>query len=116
MNDHEQGKLMRSVLMVALAGLLVIAPAFSTANAAPPVPDTVTWEAGIEYSNPADEHLQLNLAHPKSGTGPFPAILCIHGGGFRAGKRESYDALCIRLAGTVLALWRSPAGRDSRPA
>ena len=25
-------------------------------------------------------------------------MLCIHGGGFRAGKRESYDALCIKLA------------------
>src|SRR5208282_6631328 len=29
---------------------------------------------------------------------PFPAIVCIHGGGFRAGKRESYDSQCIRLA------------------
>ena len=25
-------------------------------------------------------------------------MLCIHGGGFRAGKRESYDALCVKLA------------------
>ncbi len=24
--------------------------------------------------------------------------MCIHGGGFRAGKRDSYDALCIKLA------------------
>ena len=24
--------------------------------------------------------------------------MCIHGGGFRAGKRESYDALCLKLA------------------
>src|SRR6185369_11139495 len=30
--------------------------------------------------------------------GPLPAILCIHEGGFRAGKRESYDSQCIRLA------------------
>jgi acetyl esterase/lipase len=58
----------------------------------------VIWEAGIEYSNPDDEHLQLNLARPKAGDGPFPTVLCIHGGGFRAGKRESYDALCVKLA------------------
>ncbi len=62
------------------------------------VPDSVTWQPGIEYSNPDDQHLQLNLASPKTGDGPFPTVLCIHGGGFRAGKRESYDALCIKLA------------------
>ena len=67
-------------------------------HAAPTVPDSVTWEEGIEYSNPDDTHLQLNLARPKSGNGPFPTVLCIHGGGFRAGKRESYDALCVKLA------------------
>ena len=68
------------------------------ADAQVKVPDTVTWQTGIEYSNPDDQHLQLNLASPKTGDGPFPTVLCIHGGGFRAGKRESYDALCIKLA------------------
>jgi acetyl esterase/lipase len=29
--------------------------------------------------------LQLNLARPKASQGPRPAVLCIHGGGFRAG-------------------------------
>lgn len=66
--------------------------------AAPPVPEGVVWEEAIEYSNPAGTPLHVNLARPKSGEGPFPAVLCIHGGGFRAGKRESYDALCLRLA------------------
>src|SRR5262249_33848932 len=60
--------------------------------------DDVTFETGIEYTNPEGQHLQLNMARPKKGEGPYPAILCIHGGGFRAGKRESYDAQCIRLA------------------
>jgi acetyl esterase/lipase len=40
----------------------------------------------------------LNMARPKHGDGPFPAVICIHGGGFRAGKREGNDAQCIRLA------------------
>lgn len=70
----------------------------TTAIAAPNVPDSVIWEEGIEYTNPDDQHLQLNLARPKTGEGPFPAIICIHGGGFRAGKRDGYDNLCIRLA------------------
>lgn len=82
--------------LVALLGLLVVIN--TAAEAAPQVPDSVIWEAGIEYSNPDDEHLQLNIARPKTGDGPFPTVLCIHGGGFRAGKRESYDALCVKLA------------------
>src|SRR5205807_5908700 len=45
-----------------------------------------------------DQHLQLNLARPKAGNGLMPAVLCIHGGGFRAGHRDGYNALCLKLA------------------
>jgi acetyl esterase/lipase len=62
------------------------------------VPDNVLFERDIEYSNPDGQHLQLNLARPKNVSGPTPAILCIHGGGFRAGTREGYNALCVKLA------------------
>jgi acetyl esterase/lipase len=62
------------------------------------IPADVAFESGIEYANPDRQHLKLDIARPKAGDGPFPAILCIHGGGFRAGNRESYDGLCIRLA------------------
>ncbi len=62
------------------------------------VPENVLFEANIEYANPDDQHLQLDMARPKSGDGPFPAIVCIHGGGFRAGTRQGYDGLCPRLA------------------
>lgn len=62
------------------------------------VPDSVVFERGVEFSNPDNQHLQLNIARPKEGTGPFPAVLCIHGGGFRAGTREGYDRMCIALA------------------
>jgi acetyl esterase/lipase len=63
-----------------------------------PVPEGVVWETGIEYANPDDEHLQLNLARPARGPGPFPAVLCIHGGGLCRGRRESCDKLCMNLA------------------
>lgn len=79
------------------ACLLIVAVTTST-SAAPPIPEGVLFETGIEYSNADDQHLQLNIARPKTGNGPFPVVLCIHGGGFRAGKRESYDALCVKLA------------------
>ena len=58
----------------------------------------IVCEAGIEYSNPDGQHLQLNLARPKETTGKKPAVLCIHGGGFRGGKRDRWDGLCRKLA------------------
>ena len=62
------------------------------------VPDSVVFERNVEYANPDNQHLQLNLARPKNGTGPFPVVVCIHGGGFRAGSREGYNELCLTLA------------------
>jgi acetyl esterase/lipase len=92
--------LMTSPAKRLLTGLLIVLTMTSSLRAQAPaqVPDTVIVEKGIEYANPDDQHLQLNLARPKTGDGPFPAIVCIHGGGFRAGKRESYDGLIVRLA------------------
>jgi len=40
----------------------------------------------------------LNLALPKKGKGPFPAVVCIHGGGWRAGKRQDMDFMTEVLA------------------
>ena len=62
------------------------------------IPDDVAFERGIEYSNAGGESLQVNLAQPKNANGALPAIVCIHGGGFRAGTREGYDKLCVTLA------------------
>ncbi len=58
----------------------------------------IVFEKDVEYSNPDGQHLQLNIARPKEGDGLRPAVLCIHGGGFRAGKRERWDSLCQKLA------------------
>jgi len=60
--------------------------------------DEITFEAGLEFAKPGGESLQLNLARPKNPTGKSPALLCIHGGGFRAGKREGWDGRCKLLA------------------
>lgn len=96
MRNSSQGAvtLLPLILMTALPAL-----------AAPVVPDTVTWHEAIEYAKPDGMPLLLNLAAPRNGAGPFPAVVCIHGGGFRAGKRESHDALCVKLAerGSVAA-------------
>ncbi len=62
------------------------------------VSEGVVFERGLEFANPDNQHLQLDLARPEKGEGPFPAIVCIHGGGFRAGTRDGYDKLCLTLA------------------
>lgn len=60
--------------------------------------DNIVFEQGIEYANPDNQHLCVNMARPKEGNGPFPAILCIHGGGFRAGHRDGYNNQIKMLA------------------
>jgi acetyl esterase/lipase len=62
------------------------------------LPADVMFEKDIPYSSPGGETLQLDLARPKNVKGLSPAILCIHGGGFRAGNRQHHDALCVQLA------------------
>jgi acetyl esterase/lipase len=59
--------------------------------------EAIVFEKDIEYSNPDNQHLQVDMARP-DGEGPFPAVVCIHGGGFRAGDRQSYDGLIKKLA------------------
>ena len=80
-------RLFSSLMLLGLAAVVEAAPA-----------DEIVFEAGIEFAKPGGESFQLNLARPKSPAGKTAAILCIHGGGFRAGKREGWDARCKLLA------------------
>lgn len=88
-------RLLRSVVVAAASSAGLASAVFGQA---PTIPDDVIFETGIEYTNPDDQHLQLDMARPKNGDGPFPAVVCIHGGGFRAGSRQGYDGLCTKLA------------------
>jgi acetyl esterase/lipase len=93
--------MLRALLRVTAVVVLAVAARPALAQKAPPkvtVPDTVVYEPDVEYANPDGQHLLLDLARPKSGDGPFPAVVCIHGGGFRAGDRHGYDGLVVRLA------------------
>jgi len=88
---------MKSIWVLPAAFLAAIGTSFGTA-AELVVPDNVVFERGIEFSNPDAQQLQLNLARPKNASSALPVVLCIHGGGFRAGNRDGNNALCLKLA------------------
>ena len=50
----------------------------------------------LEYAKVGDVKLSLDLYLPTEGTGPFPIIVAIHGGGWAAGRKE--EAQGIRQA------------------
>ena len=62
------------------------------------VPVEVEHVADLTFARHGDRALQLDLFRPRRRGQPLPAMVCIHGGGFRAGKREGYDKLCVTLA------------------
>jgi acetyl esterase/lipase len=77
-----------------MRNLLLLSAVVATAMAQA-VPDNVSLEKQLAYSG--GSRLAMDLAHPK-GTGPYPAVVVIHGGGFSSGDRMGYDALILRLA------------------
>jgi acetyl esterase/lipase len=66
---------------------------------APPelkLPEGLLADVDVEYSR-VGERVAMDIIRPAA-PGPHPAVVAIHGGGFRAGNRYGYRALCIKLA------------------
>jgi acetyl esterase/lipase len=55
-------------------------------------------EENLIYGRVNNVDLKLDLARPKEGNGPFPAIVFIHGGAWAGGERKSYRSLIQRAA------------------
>ena len=49
----------------------------------------------IVYDRGGNVDLKLDLALPATGDGPFPAIICLHGGGWQAGHRASPEMVLL---------------------
>lgn len=56
-------------------------------------------EHDIVFGKGGEKDLQLDLAMPKDGDGPFPVVICIHGGGWSRGKRQDMAKTIEVLAG-----------------
>lgn len=89
-------------MRTAIAFLVTAAIAAAQSRPAPklpPMPDNVVHEREIEYSN-VGARVAMDIVRPK-GLQPsdrLPTVLFVHGGGFRAGNRESYLVQAARLA------------------
>jgi acetyl esterase/lipase len=67
-------------------------------QAPPAIPGTVIHDADIEYSN-VGARVAMDIVRPRAGSSEGrPGVVLIHGGGFRAGTRQSYLPVAIRLA------------------
>ncbi len=86
----------RIALLTLLAALA--ASAQTPAPKPPPMPADVVHEPNLTYSN-VGGGVQLDIVRPAaSSSEPRPAVLLIHGGGFRGGNRQSYLPTAIKLA------------------
>ena len=52
----------------------------------------------VSYAHVGDQDLKLDLVRPKQGNGPFPVIVVIHGGAWRAGDKAQHRDLLDRFA------------------
>ncbi|MGE3316500.1 MAG: alpha/beta hydrolase fold domain-containing protein [Planctomycetaceae bacterium] len=63
-----------------------------------PTPANVVVTGGVEYSKAGETPMLLDLYQPKGISKPAPALIFIHGGGWKGGKRNDYRYYCQRFA------------------
>lgn len=81
-----------------LTALLVLGAAVALARREPSPPDSIVFEPDVTYREVTGETLRLDFARPKEGDGPFPVVVCIHGGGWRAGDKQDFREALFGLA------------------
>src|SRR5438270_12467934 len=62
------------------------------------LPDSIEMKRDLVYASPAGRDLHLDLFLPKSGAGPFPAVVYIHGGGWVNGKKNAFQRQAAYMA------------------
>jgi acetyl esterase/lipase len=74
---------------------VLTAAGFAGAQDAP----AIQVENSLVYGKGGDKDLMLDLAMPAKGAGPFPTVVCIHGGSWKSGKRQDLSQTIKTLAG-----------------
>lgn len=64
-----------------LAAFLLVGPVYGQAKVEIPI------EKDITFGKVGDVELKLDIARPAMGKGPFPVVVCIHGGAWQVGHR-----------------------------
>ena len=84
-------------LLVLLAGAVLLLPGQTPETWT--LPEGVDWRRDIIYSRPsANRELKADLFLPDSGSGMRPAIVYIHGGGWRAGNKQAFRRQAAHMA------------------
>jgi acetyl esterase/lipase len=87
--------LMRCWIAFAGALIVTVSPCHRvTVSAQTKVPT----EFDVVYGKAGDKELKLDLARPAEGKGPFPVVVCMHGGGWRMGNKRDMRAWIQFLA------------------
>jgi acetyl esterase/lipase len=76
----------------------ILTGTLKTINTNEPLPDGVEFFEGIEYGEAGGKLLQLDMYRPARLSRKVPALIFIHGGGWRKGKRSDYRHYCLRFA------------------
>ena len=79
----------RSVALILVGAILI--------GCSEPAPREITTENGIVFAAVGQRELRLDLCTP-AGDGPFPLIVCIHGGGWQSGNRHAFSEATRWLA------------------
>ena len=73
----------RALIAIALSGIALLL----LLRALPPSQPEIAVERDLTYAKVAETELKLDLAMPKAGEGRLPAVVFLHGEGWRAGNR-----------------------------
>jgi acetyl esterase/lipase len=79
-----------------MLALVLSVPAIQAANG--DEPSRITTSEDIPYTRAGDVELKLDMAAPAEGSGPFPGVIVIHGGGWRAGNKKDVRPMLAELA------------------
>lgn len=69
----------------------------NTKRPATTVPESVTPHLNVVYGQTGTRKLLADIFVPKTGKGPFPAVVVVHGGGWMHGDKTKFRALAVAL-------------------